>query len=112
MLYISKININLLSIIALNRREFIIFFKSQRITITNQRINSTITHKCAINDLYKLTNSISNKAFIFDNIMRSNNNKMRLIEAQISEVLRVIELNDIAESRDIAKSRDIRLKEY
>ena len=59
-----------------------------------------------MNDLYKLINSISNRAFIFDNKLT---NKIRLIEAQASEVLRVIEVVDIAKSRDITKLRDIRL---
>ena len=81
MLYISKISVNLLSIIILNRREFIVFFKSQKITIINQRTNSTITHKYAINDLYKLINNISNRAFISNNVRRFNNNRIRLIKA-------------------------------
>ena len=34
-LYVFKMSVNLLSIIALNRRRFIVFFKSQRVTITN-----------------------------------------------------------------------------
>ena len=72
-----------------------------------------MTYKYAINDLYKLTNSISNRAFIFNNIIKFNNNKIKLIEAQASEILRVIEVIDITKSRDIAKLRDIRLnKEY
>ena len=71
-----------------------------------------IAHEYAVNGLYKLTNSISNRAFISNNIMRFNNNKIRLIEAQVSEILRVMKVNNIAKSRDIAESRDIRLKNH
>ena len=40
-----------------------------------------MAHKYAINDLYKLTNSISNKAFISNNVREFNNNGVRLIKA-------------------------------
>ena len=71
-----------------------------------------MTHKRAINDLYKLINSISNRAFIFNNIIRFNNNKIRLIKARASEISRVIKINNIAKSRDFAKLYNIRLKKY
>ena len=105
-LYVSGMSVNLLSIIALDRRGFTVFFESQKITITNQRTDTAIAHKCVVNGLYELTNSISDRAFISDNELT---NKVRLVEAQASEVSRVVEVADIAKSRDIAESRDIRL---
>ena len=59
-----------------------IFFESQRVTITDQRTDSTVAHECAVNGLYKLANSTSDRAFI------SNDDRVRLIEAQASEVSR------------------------
>ena len=63
-----------------------------------------------MNDLYKLTNSISNRAFISNNKLT---NKIRLIEVQASKISRVMKVIDFAKLRDIAKLCDIRLnKEY
>ena len=56
-----------------------------------------------MNNLYKLINSISNRAFISNNELT---NKIRLIKAQASEVLRVIEVIDIAKSRDIRLNKE------
>ena len=69
-------------------------------------------YKYAVNDLYKLINSIFNRAFISNNIIRSNINEIKLVKAQISKISRFIKINNIVKLRDFAKSRDIRLKEY
>ena len=71
-----------------------------------------MTHRYAINDLYKLINNISNRAFIFNNVRKFNNKGIRLIKAQISKVSRFVKVNNVAKSRDFKKSRDIRLKEH
>ena len=68
----------------------------------------TIAYIYVVNGLYKLINSISNRVFISNNVIRFNNNGVRLIKTQISEVSRVIKINNIAKSRNITKSRDIR----
>ena len=107
-LYISGMSVNLLSIIALDRRGFTVFFESQKIIITDQRTDTTVAHECAVNGLYELTNSTSDRAFVSDDELT---NEVKLIEAQASEVSRVVEVTDIAKSRDIAESRDIRLNE-
>ena len=44
--------------------------------------------------------------------MKSNNNEIRLIKAQINKISRFIKINNITKSRDFAESRDIKLKEY
>ena len=111
-LYVPGMSVNLLSIIALDRRGFIVFFESQRVTITNQRTGSTIMYEYAINGLYKLTNSISDRAFVSNNVRKSNNNGVGLIKAQISKVSRFMKMDNIAKLRDFAELRDIRLKEY
>ena len=39
-----------------------------------------MAHERAVNDLYELTNSISDRAFVSDDGMRSNDDGVRLIE--------------------------------
>ena len=53
------------------------FFESQKIIIINQKTNTIVAHKYAVNDLYELTNSISDRAFISNNKLT---NKIKLIE--------------------------------
>ena len=93
-LYVPGMSVNLLSIIALDRRGFAEFFENQKIIITDQRTGTTVAHGCAVNGLYELTNSTSDRAFVSDN-------GVGLVEAQTSEVSRIVEVDDIAESRDI-----------
>ena len=71
-----------------------------------------MAHRYAINGLYKLINSIFNRAFISNNVRKFNNKKVRLIKAQISKVSRFVKVDSITKSRDFKGSRDIRLKEY
>ena len=97
-LYVPGMSVNLLSIIALDRRGFTVFFGSQKVTITDQRTGTAVAHGCAANGLYELTNSTSDRAFVSDDGLA---NGVGLVEAQTSEFSRVVEVDDIAESRDI-----------
>ena len=58
------ISVNLLSIIALNRREYIVIFEDQLVKIVDKYINKTIARDHVLDGLYKLTNYKSDRAFI------------------------------------------------
>ncbi len=53
-LYISDIDVNLLFIMALNRRDFLVNFDNQKIQIINKRTNKIVVFKHAKNGLYEL----------------------------------------------------------
>ena len=100
-LYIPGMSVNLLSIL-LDRRGFTVFLEGQKIIITDQRTDTTVAHGGAVNGLYELTNSTSDRAFV-------SGDEVRLIEAHTNEVSRIVEVDDIAESRDIALDQHQRL---
>ena len=63
MLYVSKISINLLSIIALDRRGFFITFKGKRVKIVNRATNAIVARGHVVDSLYELVDSNSDRAF-------------------------------------------------
>ena len=63
-LYVLKIDINLLFIIILNCHEFLINFDNQSVKIIDKRINKIVIRKRARKDLYELTIYILNKIFL------------------------------------------------
>ena len=64
MLYISNIRINLLFIIAFNKREFLIYFDNQIIRIINKKTNNIVVLDHIKNNFYELINYNFNKTFI------------------------------------------------
>ena len=64
MLYIPGINVNLLSIIILNRRDFLIYFENKKIRIIDERTSKIIVYSYIKNDLYKLIKFYIDRAFI------------------------------------------------
>ena len=64
MLYILGINVNLLSIIALNRRGFLIYFENKKVRIIDERIGKIVAHSYIKNDLYKLIKFYADRVFI------------------------------------------------
>ena len=64
MLYILGIDVNLLSIIALNRRGFLIYFENRKIRIIDKRIDKIVAYSYIKNDLYKLIKSRLDRAFM------------------------------------------------
>ena len=58
------INVNLLSIIVLNYRGFLIYFENKKIRIINERTNKIVAHSYIKNGLYKLIKFYVNRAFI------------------------------------------------
>ena len=64
MLYMPDINVNLLSIIVLNYRGFLIYFENKKIRIIDERIDKIVAYDYIKNDLYKLIKSYVDRAFI------------------------------------------------
>ena len=64
MLYILDIDVNLLSIIALNRRDFLIYFKNKKIRIIDERTSKIVAYNYIKNGLYKLIKFYVDRAFI------------------------------------------------
>ena len=64
MLYMLGINVNLLSIIALDYRGFLIYFENKKVRIIDERTNKIITYNYIKNGLYKLIKSYVDRAFI------------------------------------------------
>ncbi len=62
-LYVSDIDINLLSIMTLNRRDFLVNFDNQKIQIIDKRTNKIVASKHAKNGLYELIDYQSKRAF-------------------------------------------------
>ena len=58
------INVNLLSIIVLDYRGFLIYFGNKKIRIIDKRINKIIAYNYIKNSLYKLIKSYADRAFI------------------------------------------------
>ena len=58
------INVNLLSIIALDRRGFLIYFENKKIRIIDKRINKIVVYNHIKDGLYKLIKSYIDRAFI------------------------------------------------
>ena len=63
-LYISNIDINLLFIKILNRRDFIVNFDKNVINIINKYNNNVITRDYMKNDFYKLIKYFFDKIFV------------------------------------------------
>ena len=63
-LYVSGINVNLLSIIALDRRGFLVTFGNQTVKVIDKRTNKVAALGRARNGLYELNDCTSNKAFV------------------------------------------------
>ena len=64
MLYMLDINVNLLSIIALNYRGFLIYFENKKIRIIDERINKIVVYNYIKDGLYKLIKFYLDRAFI------------------------------------------------
>ena len=58
------INVNLLSIIVLDYRDFLIYFENKKIRIIDKRTNKIIVYSYIKNGLYKLIKSYLDRAFI------------------------------------------------
>ena len=58
------INVNLLSIIVLDYRGFLIYFKNKKIRIINKRTSKIVVYNYIKDDLYKLIKSYLDRAFI------------------------------------------------
>ena len=58
------ININLLSIIVLNYRDFLIYFENKKIRIINKKISKIVVYNYIKNNLYKLIKFYLDRAFI------------------------------------------------
>ena len=58
------IDVNLLSIIVLNRRDFLIYFENKKIGIINERIDKIVVYNYIKNGLYKLIKFYLDRAFI------------------------------------------------
>ena len=65
--YILNIKINLLFIIAFNKRKFLIYFNNQIIRIINKKTNNVIAFNYIKNNFYELTDCNFNKTFILIN---------------------------------------------
>ena len=63
-LYVPAMSVNLLSIIALNRRGFTVFFGAQRVEIADSLTGRTVARGRAADGLYELTESTSDRAFL------------------------------------------------
>ena len=64
MLYILGIDVNLLSIIVLNRRDFLIYFENKKIRIIDKRISKIVAYSYIKDGLYKLIKFYVDRAFI------------------------------------------------
>ena len=64
MLYILGINVNLLSIIVLYYRGFLIYFENKKIRIIDERIDKIVAYSYIKNSLYKLIKSYLDRVFI------------------------------------------------
>ena len=64
MLYMLDIDINLLFIIVLNRRDFLIYFGNKKIRIIDERISKIIVYSYIKDGLYKLIKFYVDRAFI------------------------------------------------
>ena len=64
MLYMLGINVNLLSIIALNYRDFLIYFKNKKIRIIDERTSKIVAYNYIKDGLYKLIKFYLDRAFI------------------------------------------------
>ena len=60
----SGINVNLLSIIVLNYRGFLIYFENKKIRIIDERINKIVVYNYIKDGLYKLIKFYLDRAFI------------------------------------------------
>ena len=58
------INVNLLSIIALDRRDFLIYFENKKIRIIDKRTGKIVAYSYIKNGLYKLIKFYVDRAFI------------------------------------------------
>ena len=58
------INVNLLSIIVLDYRGFLIYFENKKIRIIDKRINKIVVYGYIKDGLYKLIKSYADRAFI------------------------------------------------
>ena len=58
------INVNLLSIIALDRRGFLIYFENKKIRIIDERTSKIVAYSHIKNGLYKLIKFHADRAFI------------------------------------------------
>ena len=58
------INVNLLSIIVLNYKGFLIYFENKKIRIINKRISKIVVYNYIKNGLYKLIKFYVDRAFI------------------------------------------------
>ena len=72
-LYMSKINSNLLFIIALNKKDYKVRFSNIRVKIINIVIERIVTIGKIRNNLYQITKSTSNKAFISNELLSPSN---------------------------------------
>ena len=63
-LYMPEISVNLLSIIALDRREYTVIFGGQSVKIVDKQINRTVARGHVSDGLYELTDCASNRAFV------------------------------------------------
>ena len=63
-LYVSEMIINLLSIIALDRRGFTVFFGARRVEISDLLTGKVVARGRAVDRLYELTSASSDRAFV------------------------------------------------
>ena len=63
-LYVPEMSVNLLSIRALDRRGFTVFFGAQRVEIADSLTGEIVARGRAVDGLYELTNSSSDRAFV------------------------------------------------
>ena len=64
MLYMLGINVNLLFIIVLNYRDFLIYFENKKIRIIDKKTSKIVVYSYIKNDLYKLIKFYIDRAFI------------------------------------------------
>ena len=92
-LYVPAMSVNLLSIIALDRRGFTVFFGAQRVEIADSLTGRTVARGRAADGLYELTESTSDRAFLSraeglelggsqSNALELNNSSVRLSQNQ------------------------------
>ena len=67
-LYVPGISVNLLSIIALDRREYTVIFGGQSVKIVDKHINKTVARGYVSDGLYELTDCKSDRAFVTQEI--------------------------------------------
>ena len=60
----SGIDVNLLSIIVLDRRGFLIYFENKKVRIIDERTSKIIAYSYIKNGLYKLIKSYIDRAFV------------------------------------------------